>query len=160
MHTLSHAVRINFCGHMCAASGEMAAGQTTCVLELGGSGPWRGTGAMWCAPVRNAWIPCWQDTAEPTWQRHSRSILQGQSSCFERWKWLWWLAQWWLVTTPLERRLSLNTWYTLDQVSYRGARGYLSSVFLKKLNLLLWFTIHILKCINRPYLIQHESPGS
>lgn len=54
-HTLSHAVRVSLCGHKCSA--EMAAGQTTCDLDLGGSRPRRGTGAM-CAPVRDAWIPC------------------------------------------------------------------------------------------------------
>ncbi len=38
-HTLSHTVRLSFCGHVCATAVEMAAGQTTCVLERGGSGP-------------------------------------------------------------------------------------------------------------------------
>lgn len=59
-HTLSHTVRLNYCGHVCAAAVETEVGQTTCVLELVGSGPWRGAGALWRSPVRNAWIPSWQ----------------------------------------------------------------------------------------------------
>lgn len=68
LHTdaLSHAVRIDLCGHMCAGSAGMEEGHTTCALEWRGPELRRGTEAIWFRLVEDVLIPCWQDTAELT----------------------------------------------------------------------------------------------